>query len=99
MTRLLGRVGRLERIDESCPACGWPDNGVTLEVVEELVTDTGPAPAAGLDDDWRRPCPECGNGPSVVEIVQADDVTPNIGADAFAADRNGIPIARPPAGP
>ena len=74
MSRLTGRVKRLERADGSCPVCGWPDNGITLEIVEELLTGTAEEVHAAIEKEarqphWLQPCEECGRTPIVAEVV------------------------------
>ena len=96
MTRLLGRVKRLEKGDGSCPVCGFPENTVELHIVEELVVTDEQARAArermssgGIstpdgEPDGLGPCEECGRRP-VVTVVRVS-----------VKDQEGGPCDSPP---
>jgi hypothetical protein len=101
MTRLGGRVTRLERADGECRSCGWPENGITLEIVEVVVTGTAEEIHAAMEKEarephWLQPCQECGRIPPVVEVVRIDSTIPDGAPDIEVVDGSlgGIPQRR-----
>jgi hypothetical protein len=93
MSGLIGQVRWLQRRNERCGHCGFPDNGITLEVVEEVVTTVEGASRVKPDDDWLRPCPECGRTPFVEEVVDVGVVSPDV--EVVDGGTGGIPQRYP----
>jgi hypothetical protein len=78
MGALLTRLGRLERGNERCPGCGFPDNEVLLRLIEVVVETAEQLKALpkknsrlGPFEEYA-PCPECGNWPGVAAVLWED---------------------------